>query len=57
MARAICGVLLKDRKTTKDLMLMMGLKETMHQLAMQCLLIWSCFEERRWSCVENGIGF
>ena len=32
--RAICGVLLKDRKRDKELMLMFGLNETMDQLTM-----------------------
>ena len=34
MVRAICGVQLKDKKRSKDLMLMLGLNETMDQLAM-----------------------
>ena len=33
MARAMCGVQLKNRKCTKDLMLMLGLNETIDQLA------------------------
>ena len=32
--RAICGVQLKDRKRSKDLMLMLGLNEAMDQLGM-----------------------
>ena len=32
MVRAMCGVQLKDKKRSKDLML--GLNETIHQLAM-----------------------
>ena len=32
--RAMCGVLLKDRKRSTDLMFMMCLKETINQLAM-----------------------
>ena len=34
MVRAMCGVQLKDRKRSADLMFMLGLKETMDQLAM-----------------------
>ena len=34
MVRAICGVQLKGRKRSKDLMLMLGLSETIDQLAM-----------------------
>ena len=34
MVRAMCGVQLKDRKRSKDLMLMLGLNETIDQLAM-----------------------
>ena len=32
--RAMCGVQLKDREISKDLMLLLGLNETMDQLAM-----------------------
>ena len=32
--RALSGVQLKDRRKTKDLMLMLGLNETIHQLVM-----------------------
>ena len=32
--RAVCGVQLKDRKRSMDLMLMLGLNETINQLAM-----------------------
>ena len=34
MLRSICGVHLKDRKRSRDLMLMMGLNESIDQLAM-----------------------
>ena len=34
MVRAMCGVQLKDRKRTKDLMLMLGLNGTIDQLPM-----------------------
>ena len=34
MVRAMCGVQLKDRKRSTGLMFMLGLKETMDQLAM-----------------------
>ena len=34
MVRAMCGVQLKDRKTSADLMFMLGLNETIDQLAM-----------------------
>ena len=39
MVRAMCGVQLKYWKRTKDLILMLGLNETMRQLAMvkQCV--------------------
>ena len=33
MVKAMCGVQLKDRKRSTDLMLMLGLKETIDQLA------------------------
>ena len=54
MVSAMCGVQLKDRKRSKDLIL--GLDETIDQLAIaKCLLVWSCVEERGWSHLENGI--
>ena len=34
VVRAMCGVHLKDRKTSMDLMFMLGLNETIDQLAM-----------------------
>ena len=34
MVRAMCGVQLKDRKRSADLMLMLGLNQTIDQLAM-----------------------
>ena len=34
MVRAMCGVQLKDKKRSTDLMFMLGLKETIDQLAM-----------------------
>ena len=47
--RAMCGVQLKERKSSKDLMFMLGLNETIDQLAMaQFLLVWLCVEEREW---------
>ena len=38
--RAMCGVQLKDRKRSMDLMLMLGLKETIDQLAMANSVSW-----------------
>ena len=40
MTKAMCRAQLNDRKTSKDLMLMMGLKETMDQLAMGNNVCW-----------------
>ena len=42
------NVQLKGRKTYTDLMFMLGLKDTMHLFGCgkQCLLVWSCVEER-----------
>ena len=50
MVRAMCGVQLKDRKRSKDLMFMLGLYETIDQLAManSVHLVWFCVEERGW---------
>ena len=66
MVRAICGVQLKDRKRSMDLMFMLGLNETMEQLTIANSVRWygHCrgermviVEERGWSCLENGIIF
>ena len=40
MVRAMCGVQLKGRKRSMDLMLMLGLNETMVQLAMANSVRW-----------------
>ena len=40
MVRTMCGVLLKDRKRYTDLMFMLGLNETMDQLAMANSVHW-----------------
>ena len=38
--RAMCGVQLKNRKISKDLMLMLGLNESIDQLAMANSVHW-----------------
>ena len=40
MARAMCGVLLKDRKRSTDLMFMLGLSDALYQLAMVNSIRW-----------------
>ena len=40
MVRAFCGLQLKDRKRSTDLMFLLGLKETMDQLAMANRVHW-----------------
>ena len=40
MVRAMCGVQLKDRKRSMDLMFMLGLNETIHQLTMANNVHW-----------------
>ena len=40
MVREMCGVHLKDRKTSSDLMLMFGLNETIDQFAMANSVRW-----------------
>ena len=40
MVRAMCGVQIKDRKKYKNLMLMLGLNETIDQLAMANSVRW-----------------
>ena len=41
MIHAMCGVQLKDRKKSKDLML--GLNESIDQLAMASSVHWHCY--------------
>ena len=40
MVIAMCGVQLKDRKRSTDLMFMLGLNETIDQLAMASSVRW-----------------
>ena len=40
MVTAMCGVLLKDRKRSTDLMFMLGLNEAIDQLAMTTSVHW-----------------
>ena len=40
MVRTMCGVQLKDRKRSMDLMLMLGFNETIDQLAMVDSVCW-----------------
>ena len=40
MVRAICGVQLKDRKRSTDLMFMLGLKDRIEELAMANSVRW-----------------
>ena len=47
MVRAMCGVQLKDRKRKTDLMFMLGLKETIDQLAMSNSVRWYGYVLRR----------
>ena len=56
MMRAMCGVQLKDTKRFTDLMLMLGLSETIDQLAMANSVCWYGHVLRRGqSCFENSI--
>ena len=47
MVRAMCGVQLKDRKRSTDLTLMLGLNETIDQLAMANSVCWNGHVLRR----------
>ena len=47
MVRAIFGVQLKDSKRYSDLMFMLGLNETIDQLAMANSVHWHCHVLRR----------
>ena len=46
MRQDFCGVQLIDKKRANDLMLMLGLNDTIDQLAMACSLAWSYIEKR-----------
>ena len=46
MVRTMCGVHLKDRKRSMDLMFMLGLNETIDQLAMASSVRW-CYHVLR----------
>ena len=47
MVRAMCGVQLKDRKRSTDLMSMLSLKETVDQLSMANSVRWYGYVLRR----------
>ena len=58
MVRVMCGVQLKDRKRSTDLMFMLCVNETIGQLAIASSVHWYGHVLRRgWSCPENGIRF
>ena len=58
MVRAMCGVRLKDRKSSMGLMFMLGLDENIDQLAMANSGHWHGHVlMRAWSCHEKGIIF
>ena len=52
----MCAVQLKDRNRADDLMLMLGLNETIDQIAMEISVCWyGLVEEGGWSCLEKGV--
>ena len=57
MVRAMCGVQLKDGKMSKNLMLPLGLNETIKQLTVANSIHWCTHLPRREDgrCVEKGI--
>ena len=58
MVRAMYGVLLINRKRSKEFMLMFGLNETIDQLAMANSVHWYGHVLRRgWSCLKKIIRF
>ena len=57
MVRAIGGVQLKDSKRSTYLMFMLGLKETIDQLAMANSVHWHGHEEKGCSHLKKGITF
>ena len=48
--RELCGVQLKDRKRSADLMFMLGLCETMEQLVMANSVHWYGHSSVHWYC-------
>ena len=57
MVKAMCGVQLKDRRRSMDLMFfLLGLKETIDQLAMTNS-VWSCVEERGYHVLRRAFDF
>ena len=58
MASSMCGIQLKDRKRSTDLIFILDLNETIDQLAMaNCSLVWSCVDVSGWSCLEKALDF
>ena len=59
MEREKCGVQLKDRKRSTDLMFMLGLNETMNQLAMANSVRWygNVLRREDGHIFEKGIRF
>ena len=57
MVTAICGVQLQYRKRPTDLVLRLGLNESIDQFGYnkRCLLLWICVKERGLACHEKGI--
>ena len=57
MVRAMCGVQLKNRKRSIDLMFMLFLNKDKDQLAVANCVHWYGHVLRGWSCLEKGIAF
>ena len=58
VVRAMCGVQVKDRKRSTDLMFMLGLNETIDQLAIATSVRWyGNTKKRGWSCLGKGTRF
>ena len=55
MARAMCGAKLIEKKKTGDLMEMLGLKETVVQMAKANGVRWACVKKGRWACFQKSI--
>ena len=49
----MCGAKLMENKRTEDLMEMLGLKETVVQMAK---MVWTCVREGWWACFEKSVG-
>ena len=57
MVRAMCCAKLMEKKRTEDLVEMLGLRETVVQMAKEWSeMVLACVAEGWWACFEKSIG-